>query len=147
MSWDTSPKSGLFYVLLTSKGGNIAFTPPSPPCNVVPMFELPIKNNKNPNFEWRGQGRGADSFVLLSYPIWVQCLNNFLSPIVGLTKLDRCRRIRWGIWWREPSFVHAPNRRLGTGVTKRETQESRGHKQTLCSRCKTYWVSRTVFST
>ena len=24
MSWDTSPKTGLFYVLLTSKGGNIA---------------------------------------------------------------------------------------------------------------------------
>ena len=27
MSWDTSPKTGLFYVLLTSKGGNIAFLP------------------------------------------------------------------------------------------------------------------------
>ena len=27
MSWDTSPKSGLFYVLWTSKGGNIAFLP------------------------------------------------------------------------------------------------------------------------
>ena len=78
MSWETSLKTGLFYVLLTSKGGNIAFPPPSPPCNVVPMFELP-ENNKHPNFEWRGQGRGADSFVLLSYPIWVQCLNNFVS--------------------------------------------------------------------
>ena len=27
MSWDTSPKSRLFYVLWTSKGGNIAFLP------------------------------------------------------------------------------------------------------------------------
>ena len=27
MSWDTLPKTGLFYVLLTSKGGNIAFLP------------------------------------------------------------------------------------------------------------------------
>ena len=27
MSWDTSPKTGLFYVLLTSKGANIAFLP------------------------------------------------------------------------------------------------------------------------
>ena len=27
MSWDISPKTGLFYVLLTSKGGNIAFLP------------------------------------------------------------------------------------------------------------------------
>ena len=47
------------------------------------MFELPKESNKHPNFEWRGQGRGADSFVLLSYPIWVQCLNK-LSPIVDL---------------------------------------------------------------
>ena len=77
VSWDTSPKTGLFYNLLTSKGENIAFPPPSHPCNVVPMFKLPIENNKHPNFEWRGQGRGEDSFVLWSYPIWVQCLNNF----------------------------------------------------------------------
>ena len=56
MSWDTLPKTGLFDVLLTSKGGNIAFLPPSSPCNVVPMFELPIENSKHPNFEWRGHG-------------------------------------------------------------------------------------------
>ena len=54
-----SPKTGLFYVLLTSNGGNIAFPPPSPPYNVVPMFELPIENYKHPNFEWRGQGGGG----------------------------------------------------------------------------------------
>ena len=35
---------------------------------VPTMFQLP-ENNKHPNFEWRRQGRGADSFVLLSYPI------------------------------------------------------------------------------
>ena len=29
--------------------------------------------------------------------------------------------------------IHPPNRWLGTEVTKRETQESRNHKQTLCS--------------
>ena len=50
---------GFFYILLTSKGGNIAFPPPSPPCNAVLMFKLPIQDNKHPNFEWRGQGRGA----------------------------------------------------------------------------------------
>ena len=43
------------------------------------MFELPKENNKNPNFEWREQGKGADSFVLQSYLIWVQCLNNFVA--------------------------------------------------------------------
>ena len=45
------PETGRFYVLLTSKGGKITFPPPSPPCNVVPLFELPIENNKHPNFE------------------------------------------------------------------------------------------------
>ena len=39
----TRPKLGFFLHILTSKGGNIiiAFPLPSPPCNVVPMFELP----------------------------------------------------------------------------------------------------------
>ena len=46
-------KWAFFYVLLTSKGENIAFPPPSPLCNVVPMFELPKENNKHPDFEWR----------------------------------------------------------------------------------------------
>ena len=73
------PRLGFSYVLLTSKVGNIAFPPPSSPWNVVPMFELPKGNNKHPNFEQRGQGRGADSFVLWSYPIWIQCLNNFVA--------------------------------------------------------------------
>ena len=45
------------------------------------MFELLIENNKHANFEWRGQGRGADSFVFWSYPIWVQCLNNFVADL------------------------------------------------------------------
>ena len=35
-----------------------SFFSPIPPSNVVPLYELPIENNKHPNFEWRGQGRG-----------------------------------------------------------------------------------------
>ena len=70
---------GLFDVLLTSKEENIAFPPPSPSCNLVPMFELSLENNKRPNFEWRRQGRSVDSYVVWSYPIWVQCLNNFVA--------------------------------------------------------------------
>ena len=53
--------------------------PPSPPCNVVLLFELPIENNKHPNFEWRGQRRSVDTFVLWSYPIWGQYLNCFVG--------------------------------------------------------------------
>ena len=58
----------LFYVLLTSKEGNIAFLPHPLRAMLCPCSSLPIKNNKHRNFEWRGQGRGADSFVLRSYP-------------------------------------------------------------------------------
>ena len=35
-----------------------SFFSPIPPINVVPLYELPIENNKHPNFEWRGQGSG-----------------------------------------------------------------------------------------
>ena len=73
---------GLLDVFLTSKGEYIAFPPPFPSCNVVPLFELPIETIIiHPNFQWRGQGRGVDSFVLWSYPVWVATI---LSPIVGL---------------------------------------------------------------
>ena len=47
---------GLFDILPTLKGEKKAFPPPSPLCNVVPLFELPVENNKHPNFEWGGGG-------------------------------------------------------------------------------------------
>ena len=76
---ETLRQTGLFCVLLTSEGGNIAFPPPTPPCNAVPMFKLPVENNKHPNSKWRRQGRDADSILLWGYPIWVTCLNNFVA--------------------------------------------------------------------
>ena len=51
--------------------------------NGGPMFDLPTENNKHPNFEWRGQGRGVDSFVLRSYHTWVQYLNNFVADCLN----------------------------------------------------------------
>ena len=84
-----------FYILLTSKRGNIAFLPPSPPCNVVPMCELPIENNKHPNFEWRGQGRVTDSFVLQIYPIWVEC--SYLQ--LWLRQIPRQNKEKYFICW------------------------------------------------
>ena len=56
--------NALFDVFWTLEGEEIVFPPPSPPCNVVPLFELPLENNKHPTFEWSGGGRGVDSFVL-----------------------------------------------------------------------------------
>ena len=58
-----------FLRFINFKRRKYSFPPSSPPCNVVPLFYLPVENNKHPNFEWRGQGRGADSFVLRNYPI------------------------------------------------------------------------------
>ena len=57
-----------FLRFINFKRRKYCFPPPSPLYNVVPLFYLPIENNKHPNFDWRGQGRGADSFVLRSYP-------------------------------------------------------------------------------
>ena len=46
------PKLGFFTFLLTSaRGNNYSIFSPSLLCNVVPMFELPVENNKHPNFE------------------------------------------------------------------------------------------------
>ena len=62
---------------------NYSFPPPPiPSMQCCAAVRATFRNNKPPNFEWRRQGRGVDSFVLWSYPIWVQCLNN-LSAIVG----------------------------------------------------------------
>ena len=57
---------GLSDILLPSNGENKASPPLSPSSNVVLLFELPIENNKHPNFEWRGGERGVDSFILWS---------------------------------------------------------------------------------
>ena len=43
---------GLSNILVTSKGENKAFSGPSTPCNVAPLFKfLSVENNKHPNFE------------------------------------------------------------------------------------------------
>ena len=38
------------------KGWKYSFSSPIPSMQLLPLFELPIENNKHPNFEWRGQG-------------------------------------------------------------------------------------------
>ena len=76
-----------FFKFCWPQKGEYSFSHPSPPCNVLPLFKLPLKNNKHLNFDWRGQGRGVDSFHLLSYPIWVQCLNNFVTDCWSIKDL------------------------------------------------------------
>ena len=81
--------NGLFDVFRTSKGEKITFPPPSPPCNVVPLFELPLENKKHPNFEWRGQGRGVDSYVS-EVTLFEYNVSTILSPIV-VPKITNCQ--------------------------------------------------------
>ena len=74
--------NGLFDVFRTSKGEKIAFPPPYPPCNVVPLLKLPLENKKHPNFEWRGQGRGVDSYAS-EVTLFEYNVSTILSPIVA----------------------------------------------------------------
>ena len=47
----------------------------------IPSVQCCATNTPTPQLwmEWGGEGRGAGCFVLWSYPIWVQCLNNFVA--------------------------------------------------------------------
>ena len=43
-------------------------SPPTPLCNVVPLFELHAINNKHPNFEWLSGEKGCGLFCSLKCP-------------------------------------------------------------------------------
>ena len=91
------------YVLLTSKGGKIAFPPPSSPRNVVLMFKPSTENKKHPNFEWRGQGRGADSFVLLIE--FSTFTHNLLFFLLLFQKRKKITQKSWANLANGPYFV------------------------------------------
>ena len=63
------------------------------------MLELPIENNKHLNFKWRGQGRGADSFVLWINAIWVQFLNNFVADCSYYTVTQQKEIWQQELYW------------------------------------------------
>ena len=48
----------------------------------MPLFELPLENKKHPNFEWRGQGRGVDSYAS-EVTLFEYNVSTILSPIVA----------------------------------------------------------------
>ena len=76
-----------FYVLLTSKEGNIAFPPPCPLCNVVPLFELPTETH-TPTLN--GGDRGGVWILLFSeVTLFEYNVSTILLPIVALTKFGR----------------------------------------------------------
>ena len=81
---------GLSDVLPKLKGENKAPPPPSPSCNVVSLFELPVENNKHPYFEWRG-GEGGGLVFSLKLP----CLSAFvfLENCMVTMSQQFCRRL------------------------------------------------------
>ena len=81
MGRDTLLETGLFYVLLTSKGVNIAFPPPSPPCNyVVPKFKLPTETTNTPTLN--GGDRGMVWILLFSDFTLFEYVSTILLPIL-----------------------------------------------------------------
>ena len=73
---------GFFTFYWFQKEKKIAFLPPSPPCNVLPMFELPTeKNNWTPQFWMEGIGEGCGLFC--SVTLFEYNVSTILSLIVG----------------------------------------------------------------
>ena len=70
-------------VLLTSKGENKAFPPPSPPCHVVQMFlSYPWKTTNTPSLN--GGERGGVWILLFSdVTLFEYNASTILSPVVG----------------------------------------------------------------
>ena len=63
--------------------GKIKLSLPHPPCNVMLLFELPVENNKHPNFEWKG-GEGCGLFCSLNLPYLItDNVSTILLPVVG----------------------------------------------------------------
>ena len=73
---------GFFTFYWLQKEKKIAFLPPSPPCNVLPMFELPKEKTNTPVLN--GGDRGGVRIVLFSEVTLFECnVSTILSPIVG----------------------------------------------------------------
>ena len=91
-----------FEVFLTSKGENIPFPPPIPSMQCCTAVWATYRKQQTHHLwiEGTGGGGGVDSFGLRSYPIWVQCLNNFVTDFI----LERCPRLQSkknlkNSWW------------------------------------------------
>ena len=82
MSWGTSPKSGLFYVLWTSKGGNIAFLPHPLRAMLCPCSSYLQKITNTPTLN--GGDRGGVRILLFSeVTLFKNSVSTILSPIVA----------------------------------------------------------------
>ena len=81
MSWDTLPKTGLFYILLSSKGEHIAFLPHPLLAMLCPCSSYLQKTTNNPTLT--GGDRGGVQILLFSkVTLFEYNVSTILPPIV-----------------------------------------------------------------
>ena len=81
MSWNTLPKSRLFYVLWTSKGGNIAFLPHPLRTMLGPCSSYLQKTTNTPTLNG-GDGGGVRILLFSEVALFMYNVSTILSPIV-----------------------------------------------------------------
>ena len=75
---------GFFAFYWLQKEKKIAFPPPSPPCNVLPMFELPTEKKKTNTPTLNGRDRGGVRILMFcEVTLFKYNVSTILSPIVG----------------------------------------------------------------
>ena len=100
----------------------------------MPLFELPIEENKHSNYEWSGQGRGVDSFALWSYHIWVQLSRQFCRRLVIIhfvLSLYVCQASR-ALWQKCPYYINTnkiPGKLLRQNVMRNLSESSNTHRK------------------
>ena len=70
-------------VLLTSKGENKAFPPPSPPCHVVQMFLSYLQKTTNTPSLNGGERGGVWNLLFSEVTLFEYNVSTILSPVVG----------------------------------------------------------------
>ena len=65
--------------------GKYSFSSPIPSMQHCAAVQTTYRKQQTPHLQTKGRGRGVDSMVLCSYPIWVH-VSTILSPIVWIAK-------------------------------------------------------------
>ena len=76
---------GLSNILPAKKKRKKILYPPQPPCDVVPLFKLPVENNNHPNLRWRRKRGGGGGGIVLFFEVtpFKDNVSGILLPIAG----------------------------------------------------------------
>ena len=75
---ETLRPRGAFWRFTDFHRGKWSFSSPMPSMQCSAAVRATYRKQQTPQLWMKGRGRGVDSFVLCSYPIWVRCLNKFV---------------------------------------------------------------------